>query len=395
MPSETTMPAEGEIELKNTLRALQAAVEGLGRAQKKTSDEVARFGSVAQQAYQKPKTDAEKLEEAAKKTGKAWRETGQAIAKVGGPLGEIVARFGGGFGMGEGLSRIAAAAAVAGIAFKAFNAVLERQAEDAREATEAWRKMGDAIDAAKEKSKGLATGALGQAGDRRRVRAVGGEEGIEQMDALTAGGIVGAGEASGGIAAIYGRFGRTSRARAAINTARALAQTGVPFEQAAQGLVKAGGDLTAPGAARRVAGRIFNEHYGRRGGGADGFDQALADTGGDVFLRKAAEATGVRSRIDAVGRSKVEAGLATTAAKGDLAAANDPTTAAVMQVYQTHLREIEVLERIAASQSDIALNWADIKNNLGIGKGSEDRQALRKQRQFEAGTRDISYGSGD
>jgi hypothetical protein len=387
------MAAEGEIETRNTLRALQAAVEGLGRAQKKTTEEVARFGSVAAQAFKAPKTDAEKLEDLAKRQGKHWRELGHAIGRVGGPLGEIVAKFGGGFGMEGGLSKIAAGAALAGLALKALSSVIDKQAKDAQNAADAWKRMTDAIESSKDAAAASSVGSIGQAPDRRKVRAIGGEEAIEQMDALTQGGVVGEGEAASGLAAIYGRYGRTPAARAAVNTAQALAQTGIPFDHAAQELAKRGGDVSQPGAARATAGRIFNEYYGRLGGGADGFNQALSDVGGDKFLTQSALTRGVQAQTAAVGRGRVVSGEAQTAARRGLAAAKNPAAEAVLKVAQLHEQEMAMLYKLAELQGTMVTNF----KNMGVifgGEGSADYQTYGKDTSFEKGTQDITIGDG-
>jgi hypothetical protein len=384
--------SEFEAEIRNSMRSLQSAIEGVGRAQVKTTAEVARFGQVAGQAFKKPKSDADLLEEAAKKQGKTWRELGHAISKVGGPLGELAAKFGGGFGMEGGLSKIAVAAAAVGLAIKAVSFVLNKNTQDAKEAAEAWKKMTDAIEGAEEKGRAASLSGVGQAGGRRKVRAIGGEEGIEQLDQLVKAGVVTEDEGTAGISAIYGRFGRTAQARAAVNTARALAQTGVPFSHAASELAKGGSDTALPGVARQTAGRIFNDYYGAVQGGSDNFNQALVDTGGDKYIGNAARVSGVEAQTAEFRRGQVVSGEAETVARGQLADAKNPAAAAVLKVYDAYQKEAALLAKMAELQSNIAANFKDMGVMLG-GDGSADYQGRAKDNRFAEGTQDITFAA--
>ncbi len=387
------MASEFEAEIRNSMRALQSAIEGVGKAQMKTTAEVARFGQVAGGAFKKPKTDAELLEEAAKKQGKAWRELGHAISKVGGPIGELAAKFGGGMGMEGGLSRIAVAAVVVTVALKAVSAVLNKQTQDAKDAGDAWKKMTDAIEGAQEKGRSASLGGVGAAGGRRKVRATGGEEGIEQLDDLVSKGVVSEDEATAGLSAIYGRFGRTAQARAAVHTARALASTGVPFSHAASELAKGGSDTSLPGVGRQTAGRIFNDYYGAVQGGADNFNQALYDTGGDKYLGQAAEVQGVQAQTAAVRRGQVTSGEALGVARDQLADAKNPAAAAIQKVYDAHVKEIELLQKLAELQSNAAANLKDLGVIFG-GEGSFEYQRRRKENTFATGTENIQPYAG-
>lgn len=383
------MASEFEAEIRNSMRSLQSAIEGVGKAQMKTTAEVARFGQVAGNAFKKPKTDADLLEEAAKKQGKTWRELGHAIGKVGGPLGELAAKFGGGLGMEGGLSRIAVAATLVAVAMKAVSAVLTKQTRDAKDTAEAWQKMSEAIRDAEDKNQSASLSGLGAAGGRRKVRATGGEEGIEQLDLLVKGGVVSEDEGAGGLSAIYGRFGRTAQARAAVNTARALAATGVPFSHAAAELAKGGGDMTLPGVARQTAGQIFNDYYGAVQGGADNFNQAIQDTGGDQYLTAAARTQGVQAQTAAVRRGQVTAGESEGAARGELAAAKDPASAAVLKIFDAYQKEAALLAKMAELQGDLARKFQDLGVLFG-GEGSATNQWERKDRVFAEGTNNIT-----
>lgn len=383
------MASEFEAEIRNSMRSLQSAIEGVGRAQVKTTAEVARFGQVAGQAFKKPKSDADLLEEAAKKQSKSWRELGHAISKVGGPLGELAAKFGGGFGMEGGLSKIAVAAAAVGLALKAVSFVLNKQTQDAKEAAEAWKKMTDAIEGAEEKGRAASLSGVGQAGGRRKVRATGGEEGIEQLDQLVKSGVVSEDEGTAGISAIYGRFGRTAQARAAVNTARALAQAGVPFSHAASELAKGGSDTSLPGVARQTAGRIFNDYYGAVQGGSDNFNQALADTGGDQYLGQAAQVSGVQAQTAEFRRGQVTSGVAAGVARDQLTEAKNPAAAAIQKVFDAYQKEAALLAKMADLQSTIATNFKDMGVIFG-GEGSFDYQLRKLKNRFAEGTQDVT-----
>lgn len=385
------MAAEFEAEVRNSMRALQAAVEGVGRAQKKTTDEVARFGAEAAKAYKAPAQVLPKTEEALKKNAKAWREVGAAMARIGGPMGEIVARFGGGFGMEGGLSRIAAAAAIAGLALKAFHAVVQKQANDARAAAEAYRKMGDAIRGAQDKARAGAGAGMTQAGDRRRLTAAG-PEAIEQAALIGNLSIADGADVDQGVAAIYGKFGAGGRSRGTVDAARELATTGAfSFSEASAALLGQGADMSAPGVGHSVAARLYAERTGRRGGNqvAD-FDAVLSRTQNDAWLRKSEGVQRIRETLRTEARDSVGSGEAEAQARGELAASRDPTTAAVLQVYNAHVREIEILERIAAAQSTIAAWTANLGLPFG-GEGSETQKARRPAIAFDVGIRGIDF----
>ncbi|MES2340007.1 MAG: hypothetical protein V4537_18085 [Pseudomonadota bacterium] len=387
------MASEFEAEIRNSMRSLQSAIEGVGKAQVKTTAEVARFGQVAGAAFRKPKSEAEQLEEAAKKQGKTWRELGHAIGKVGGPLGELAAKFGGGAGMEGGLSKIAIAAGLVGVALKAVSAVLNKQTQDAKDAADAWKKMSDAIEGAQEKGNAASLAGVGQAGGRRKVRAIGGAGGIAELDDLTQNGGIGEDEATAGLSSIYGRFGRTNQAIAAISTAKALAQTGVPFSHAASELAKGGADLSLPGVARQTAGRVFNDYYGAVQGGEANFNQALADTGGDQYLRRAASVQSVQGQTESVRRGQVTAGVAEGVARGQLSEAKNPAAAAVSKVFDAYQKEAALLAKVAELQSYIAGNFQDLGVLFG-GKGSAANEAAGKDNAFGKGTQDIEPYAG-
>jgi hypothetical protein len=353
------MASEFEAEIRNSMRSLQSAIEGVGRAQVKTTAEVARFGQVASAGVQ----EAEERGRAARGGGE---EAGQDLARArprdrqgrrpAGRAGGEVRRRRSAWKAGCRASRSPRPGRRGA---EGVSAVLNKQTQDAKDAADAWKKMSDAIEGAQEKGNAASLAGVGQAVGRRKVRAIGGAGGIAELDDLTQNGGIGEDEATAGLASIYGRFGRTNQAIAAISTAKALAQTGVPFSHAASELAKGGADLSLPGVARQTAGRVFNDYYGAVQGGEANFNQALRTPAATSTCAapRACRASRARPRRCAAARSPPVTPKASRGASS--AAAKNPAAAAVIKVFDAYQKEAALLAKVAELQSYIAGNFQD------------------------------------
>ncbi|HYF24665.1 MAG TPA: hypothetical protein VD931_02900, partial [Baekduia sp.] len=221
--------------------------------------------------------------------GKNAKQTGEALAKIGGPGGGLIGQVLGGTGLSGGMATVAALAGTAAVGMKLFGAVATKMGQDAEGAAVHTLELAAAMRKARETSDQLANAALRHAEARRRLLAVGGEEAVAAAEAMAAGGVASPEDAAAGVTAIYGRYGRGARARAAVNTAAAAARVGVPFAAAATEVAANGADMTDGQVARSVATNIFGKHFGMRTNRRQAYDQALIDIHKDPLLARQEE----------------------------------------------------------------------------------------------------------
>ncbi len=352
------MPGEMDAELRNTLRSLQSTIEGVGRAQKKTTDEVSRFADAAKRAYggaKKPIDDADKK---AKDHAKTWRDVATAISRIPGPIGDVVGRLAGLQNANQGMARLGLYSAAAGIAIGLVVKGLERSGLQARDSAAAWRTMTEAMLGAHKASLAIGTAGASQAAERRRLVGAGPEAVAHAAQLATSNTGIDESEANKGVGTIYAKYGNGARARATVEAARAVSQTGVmTFSEAADAMVAYGADASQPGVARAAAARIYVNKTGQRGVDPnEAFSTALANTGGDPFLQKAAGVTVTNNLTRGAQRDAVLSGAAQSAADEELANARNPVAQAVLQVANANAQTVAELKRIADGSNSL-LEW--------------------------------------
>lgn len=343
------MPGEMDAELRNTLRSLQAAIEGVGRAQKKTTDEVVRFANEAAKAFRGTKKVVDDSDKGAKEHAKTWRDVGQALSRLPGPLGDIVGRLTSLQSANPTMARLGLYSAAAGVAIGLVVKGLERSALQARESAAAWRTMTEAMLSANQASLAVGTAGAAQAGERRRLVGAGPEAVAHAKEIAESKTGISEEDANGGVSAIYSKYGSGARSRATVEMARALHQTGaMSFTEAANSLIEYGADASLPGVGRAAAARVYVNKTGRRGvDPSEAFSDALASTGGDKYLQGAAAVTVDNNLQRGVERNAVTSGAAKAASGKALADARDPVAAAVLAVANANARAVDELKRVA------------------------------------------------
>jgi hypothetical protein len=364
------MPGEMDAELRNTLRSLQAQVEGVGRAQKKTTDEVARFHAEAKKAFGAAAKGGDDAEKAGRKGASAWKQFGDILGRVGGPVGELAGKFAGLRPAENALNGLKLAATGVGAVFGMVMVMLERSGQQARANAAAWREMGDAMLAAKTRQGAIGTAGVGQADEQRRLVAAGPEAVAYAKQLAESNTGIDEADANQGVATIYSKYGTGARSRAAVEAARALHQTGaMSYSEAATSLVDYGADLSGPGVARAVAARIYANKTGRVNEDPnESFSDALARTGGDTYLQKSARVTSVNNMTRGAERDQVTSGAAEVSARRQLGETRDPLTAAILAVANEQSRAIQVLERITDGQS----RFLEALKHLTTGSAEDD-----------------------
>lgn len=376
------MPSEFEAEIRNSMRQLQSVIEGVGKAQGKTTAEVAKFAAAAKAAFggsAKPLADAEK---AARAHARAIHEIGAAAARVGGPLGDMISRFASTTSSSTGLTRLALAATGVGVALAVVNGVVKRSEEAARAAAESWKQMTQAVIGAHTAANAVGTAGLSQAGVRRPLIAAG-PEAVAMAGVLTTSqkyGGLDPDDAAAGTAAIYNKYGPGERAAATAFHARYLAKTGAfSFAEAAQGLIGRGGDASAPGLGLAMASRLYAEKTGRRGNPEAAYLAAVGNVDADAsgYLQGVEGTNRVHGLTQEVQRTAVANGRAKTAALGELASAKDPLSAAVLQVANSNAIIGQSLQKVADAQNGLVAWLEHYPGQVLGGSGSEQDAANR------------------
>lgn len=345
------MSGEFDAEVRNSLRALTAQVSALSKAQSRLESDTRRYGDTAAAAFRKGAGSVATATRNVDTLGQSVGRTSQAIGRMGGPLGSIISRLGGGAGLAGGLGAVGAAAAVAGIALSLFNRIVQKNLEDARAAAEAHVRMAKAMDQAGEATKRLAAAGLGQATARRSLLAVGGEGAVRDADAVEKSGVASGEEAAQGVGAIYGAFGRFGKRAGnrapALAIAADLAAGGMPYAEAAAAVAQVPGDLNNSDVARRAKGSIFASFSGVSGAHQGNLALGLAkeSIARDPLLG-ASRGTGQVRALTADIEEDLAITAGSSAARADLAAAASPTATAQAAGYNATQEQVEILRLI-------------------------------------------------
>lgn len=317
----------------------------------------------------------------AKKAAKHFRDLGAAIARMGGPIGEVAGKFFGARGMEGGLAKLAVTAVAIGVAFKVFDAAMERSRAKAKAFADAAAGLREALRAGEEASRDFAAGAesIGRTQVRaenlfgadagKRAGKLAGENRIEASDVLDA-------MASSGAIPKSQREAALAAAMRASATGEGKASDfmGMMSDPATRARVlgqQTGGGLSS---VDRGAAMLIMSHRGARGEGA--FKEAVDTLGMSSPARS--QLGGINSVSSYITKNQQDAftsGKTTAALTGKAARQVDAVDAAMQEWIRSQLAAIQNLREAAKAANQFAEDYKDAKDIITGGEGSFDTQA--------------------
>jgi hypothetical protein len=370
------MSADFEAEVRNSIRALTAAVQRLekahsaaGEAGKRAGDKTVDASKRAQRELERERKAAERARKEAEKKAdaprRAFAQAGLALGRFGGPVGTLATHVSGATGLGPVLGRLAIAAGTLGLATKLAVDNIERMLQKTRLMAETANQFKDAIIAGVKARQGTALGGVTSTEARFRASVAGGATSANSgLDAakLAKSGHVSGQDAMMAVGEINSRFGLRPEQRAnALARVEALTAAGVPLATALEETISAGVESHAPktdaqkAAFLRRTGRAFARATGLQHANSSQAVAALQrqtdtlaiDPRMEVFDKVRA----VQAETQGAVASDIYHGSAETAARGELAAAKNPEAQQTLDLYNQKAREIEVLSRLADQTS--------------------------------------------
>jgi hypothetical protein len=323
-------------------------------------------------------TEGDKAKRTLKDT---FKDSAQAASKAGGPLGSWTSKLFGGASMGDGFGRIAVGLTLAAAGAKMFTGQVERAVAQSLLLLKVQRDLREDAARANNELNSMAARGEKQAGGLVPMVAVGGKNAMDDLSMVTSTG-VDQGSAAKGIAALYGRFGDSERAKRAVDIAMRGEMGGLPFEEVADELTRHGGAIDDSTQSDRLLGRLAMKKTGTRGNPEEIWAERMKNLDSNAFIKKAREDQGKRSVVDEKER---EAFMGRSPVGQDLRAA-DPVSAAANERYKRDEQEMADLATVGKAAREavgglgILVEWA---KNLGLlfgGDGSLQNQLEAAQR---------------
>lgn len=318
----------------------------------------------------------------AKRTLKdTFKDSAQAASKAGGPIGSWTSKLFGGASMGDGFGRITVGLTLAAAGARAFTGQVERAVQQSMLLLKVQRDIRESNERANNELNSMASRGEKQAGGLVPMVAVGGKNAMDDLSMVTSSG-VDQGSAAKGIAALYGRFGDSERAKKAVDIAMRGEMGGLNFDEVADELTRHGGAIDDESQSDRLLGRIAMRKTGTRGNPEEVWRERMKNLDSNAFTKKAREEQGLRS---GVAEKEREAFMGRSPARLDLQSA-DPKSAAENERFKREEQEMADLAAVGKAAREavgglgILVEWA---KNVGVlfgGAGSLQNQLESAQR---------------
>lgn len=167
----------GVANLQTEMKALKSTVKDLGK-------ESNTFQSEAVKGFSKTKQAAIDAMRGTSSLGKQIKDAGGAIARMGGPMGELSAKIGGAGGMTGSLAMLSAAAIAAGLIFRGLLGQAERAANAAGRAVTAAKGVRDAVRSGDNSALDQAGNVLGKSDAIGQAVFRGGPQALDEVQAI-------------------------------------------------------------------------------------------------------------------------------------------------------------------------------------------------------------------
>lgn len=321
--------------------------------------------------------------EAAKNAEKHMRDLGAAVARMGGPVGEIGGKFFGAAGMSGGIRTLALAAVGAGVAFKTFTSIMEAATARAQAFAEAAAGIRGALRSASEAQRGFAAGSVETGKLQARAENIFGADAggraqmLGQAFGVDAKDIMGAMAGAGGL--------KANQRAAALEAAAAAAATGEMTATEAMGMLsdpvaraavlgqQSGGGLSA---AQRGAAQLIMRNRGARG--PDALREALDTVGASGPARGQLRGVARAGNLVTAGQQNAfTSGQAETALRTEAARTLNPLAAAMSDMYATQQEAAQKLMDAAKAAGFVIEVIKEVGGAVGLGGGSSEGQARR------------------
>lgn len=306
-----------------------------------------------------------------KKVRDDFKKTGEGVARAGGPMGSIGGRLLGGLGMGGAIGGASVALAALTLALNALSAASARAVDAVGKQAAAEDKIKAAQDAGEKAVVEQGKLGLAQASYLRPLIAQGGQPALKKLKSLETQGVESP-DAAKGLQSVLVRYPNqpldSGPAKILIYEATLLTKVGMKFSDAIEALVEKGG-MGDYATAQHSAARVYRDFTGdMRGNPDEKFETALYNVKDDKLLnfeeglRKKDSKKYENQRTKALGVGDALA--------SELAAAMDPVSKAMLDLYNSNMRTQEVLDRQAAAESDLSRALATAARAWGMGPGS-------------------------
>lgn len=314
-----------------------------------------------------------KLNDTGEKTKRTMKENfkdgAAAASRAGGPAGSFTSKLLGGGAMEGVFGKLAVAVSLGALAFRSFQSAVDASLDRVRLMIEAQRSMRQVTEQADKAMENMAKRGEAQARGRTGAIAAGGQAAADDIEMVTSTGAATDEQATSGVAALYGRFGKTTRAKKGVDIAMRGALGGLDFNQVAEALTKLGPAIDNNDAVDRMLGRMSQRQTGRVGDPAEIWRERMQNINADPFLMEARNQQAARSGISKLERDAfMGAGLG----QSDAAAAASPLTSFQVEANAKFDQMIAELKLAAEAQGTMAGLWADL-----FGSGSFETQMRR------------------
>jgi hypothetical protein len=314
-----------------------------------------------------------KLNDTGEKTKRTMKENfkdGAGVAsRAGGPAGSFTSKLLGGGAMEGIFGKLAVAVSLGTLAFRGFQAAVDASLDRVRLMIEAQRSLRQVSEQADKAMENMAKRGEAQARGRTGAIAAGGQYAAEDIDLLAKTGLVTHEQATAGVTALYGRYGKTARAEKGVDIAYRGAQAGLDFDQVAEALTKMGPAIENTAAVDRMLGRMVQKQTGRVGDPTEILHERLQNINADPFLMEARKQQAARSGIAGLERQAfMSAGLG----QKEAAEAANPLSAFLVEANIKFDQMIAELKLAATAQGNISAVMADV-----FGQGSFETQMRR------------------
>jgi hypothetical protein len=302
-----------------------------------------------------------KLNDTGEKTKRTMKENfkdGAGVAsRAGGPAGSFTSKLLGGGAM-EGLfGKLAVAVSLGTLAFRGFQAAVDASLDRVRLMIEAQRSMRQVTEQTDKALENMAKRGEAQARGRTGAIAAGGQGAADDIDMVTSTGAATDEQATRGVASLYGRFGKTGRARKGVDIAMRGAMGGLDFDQVAEALTKLGPAIENNDAVDRLLGRMSQKQTGRVGDPAQIWRERMQNINADPFLMEARNQQAARSGIAGLER---QAFMGSGLGQAEASAAASPRAVAENEAYIKLNQTMEELKKQAEAQGVVNGFLADI-----------------------------------
>jgi hypothetical protein len=312
-------------------------------------------------------TESDKTKRTLKDT---FKDSAQAAGKAGGPVGSWSSKLLGGASMGDAFGRVAVGLSLVTVGMRAYQSVVDAAIDRTRLFINAQNDMRNTADQTDKALENMARKGESQARSRTDLIAVGGKNAADDADMVTSTGAASFESASKGVAAIYGRFGDTARAKNAVDLAMRGAMGGLDFAEVSQELTRHGGAIDDSSQADRLLGRMAKRQTGARGKDEEVWQGRMANINADAFLMEARAQASARSGIPGLERNAfMGAGLG----QKDAAFASDPKTFFENEAFKKIAQAIEDLKKLAETQTGLSRVLADVFQPGGSHQTQLDR----------------------